>query len=142
MSSWMSKTRQSFLASPLVVAAAIVAAAAASPATAQNALLLVNGEPITAFDIDQRTRLHTLVSQDHKAPPRQQVIDELIDEKLKVQVGKRYLLEIPDKDVDTAYGEMAKRMRMNGDGLTKVLAQQGIGPETLKNRIRADIVWS
>jgi peptidyl-prolyl cis-trans isomerase SurA len=82
------------------------------------------------------------VSQDHKAPPRQKVVDELIDEKLKVQVGKRYQLEIPDKDVDTAYGEMAKRMRMNSDQLTKVLAQQSVGPETLKSRIRADIVWT
>jgi len=140
----MSKTRQCPFALQLVAAAAIVAAIASSPAPAwaQNALLLVNGEPITGFDIEQRSKFHTLVSQDHKAPPRQQVIDELIDEKLKVQVGKRYQLEITDKDVDTAYGEMGKRMHMSSDQLTKVLAQQGIGPETLKNRIRADIVWS
>jgi peptidyl-prolyl cis-trans isomerase SurA len=144
MNSRMSKTRQSPLASRFAAVAAVAAAVVLSPApaAAQNALLLVNGEPITAFDIEQRTKFHTLVSRDHKAPPRQQVIDELIDEKLKVQVGKRYLLEIPDKDVDTAYGEMAKRMSMNGDQLTKVLGAQGIGPETLKNRIRADIVWT
>jgi peptidyl-prolyl cis-trans isomerase SurA len=143
MSSRVSRTSHSPLASRLVAAAFVAAVTSSSaPAKAQNALLLVNGEPITAFDIEQRSKFHTLVSQDHKAPPRQQVVDELIDAKLKIQVGKRYLLDLPDKDVDTAYGEMAKRMRMNADGLTKVLAAQGIGADTLKNRIRADIVWS
>src|SRR5262249_44426952 len=141
MSSRMSTTRHPFAA--LAGAAAVIAFAVLSPiaAQAQNAILLVNGEPITAYDIEQRSKFHQLISQDHKAPARQQVIDELIDEKLKVQVGRRYLLEITDKDVDTAYGEMARRMRMNSDQLTKVLGAQGIGSETLKARIRADIVW-
>src|SRR5262249_50260111 len=106
MSSRISITRRPFAA---LAGAAAVAFAVLPPiaAQAQNAILLVNGEPITAFDIEQRSKFHQLISQDHKAPARQQVIDELIDEKLKVQVGKRYLLEITDKDVDTAYGEMA-----------------------------------
>jgi peptidyl-prolyl cis-trans isomerase SurA len=122
------------------IAAAAVVVALPNAARAQNALMLVNGEPITAYDIDQRSKFHQLVS--HKSPPRQEVVNELVDEKLKIQVGKRYQLELGDKDVDQAYGEMAKRMRMNSDQLTKVLAQQGIGAETLKNRIKADIVWS
>src|SRR5262245_60006061 len=126
--------------SAAAIAAFVVYAALPQAAAAQNVVLLVNGEPITAYDIDQRSKFHTLVS--HKTPPRQEVINELIDEKLKVQVGKRYQLEIGDKDVDTAYGEMAKGMRLNSDQLTKVLGQSGVGAETLKSRIRADIVWS
>ena len=122
------------------LATAAVIVTAPDCVRAQNAIMLVNGEPITAYDIDQRSKFHQLVS--HKSPPRQDVVNELIDEKLKIQVGKRYQLELGDKDVDQAYGEMAKRMRMNSDQLTKVLGQQGIGAETLKNRIRADIVWS
>lgn len=141
MTSRMSHPRDARTAWRLAaVAAAAILVALPTCARAQNAVLLVNGEPITAYDIDQRSKFHQLVS--HKTPPRQEIINELIDEKLKIYVGKRYQLELGEKDVDTAYGEMAKRMRMNGDQLTKVLAQNGIGAETLKNRIKADIVWS
>src|SRR5262245_42413830 len=126
--------------SAAAIAAFVVYAALPQAAAAQNVVLLVNGEPITAYDIDQRSKFHQIVS--HKTPPRQEVINELIDEKLKIYVGKRYQLELPEKDVDNAFGEMARRMRLNSDQLTKVLAQQGIGAETLKNRIKADIVWT
>jgi peptidyl-prolyl cis-trans isomerase SurA len=141
MTSRMSHPRDARTAWRLAaIAAAAVAVALPNATRAQNALMLVNGEPITAYDIEQRSKFHQLVS--HKAPPRQDVVNELVDEKLKIQVGKRYQLELPDKDVDQAYGEMAKRMRLNSDQLTKVLGQNGIGAETLKNRIKADIVWS
>ena len=47
---------------------------------------LVNGEPITALDIAQRTRLIQLSTQ--KIPSRQEVLDELIDDKLKVHLAQ------------------------------------------------------
>ena len=37
---------------------------------------------------------------------------------------------------------MAGRMRISGDQLTKSLESQGIRPETLKSRIKADMVWT
>src|SRR5271169_3774279 len=57
-----------------------------SPVHAQVAVM-VNGEPITNFDIEQRTKLLLLSSK--KQPDRQQVIDELIDEKVKIREGKK-----------------------------------------------------
>ncbi|HVY56883.1 MAG TPA: peptidylprolyl isomerase [Xanthobacteraceae bacterium] len=109
------------------------------PAAAQQVAVIVNGDPITTYDIEQRGRFMQLVS--HKAAPRQQVIDDLINEKLKIQVGKRYKLEVTDHEVDTAYGEMAKRMRLTPQQLTQALAHGGVDSSTLKARIRADIVW-
>ena len=110
-----------------------------SPAAAQQVAVIVNGDPITTYDIEQRTRFIKLVS--HKSATRQQVLDELINEKLKIQVGKRYKLEITDSQVDTAYATMAKRMRLNPQQLTQALAHGGVDSSTLKSRIRADIVW-
>ena len=71
-------------------------------AGAQQVVVFVNGEPITTLDIEQRSKLTEIST--HKAPPRQEVLDELIDEKLKLQVAKKYSLEITDKDVDNAFG--------------------------------------
>src|SRR6476469_1565419 len=51
------------------------------------AVALVNGDPITALDVARRTKLIQMSTQ--KLPTRQEVLEELIDDKLKVHIGKR-----------------------------------------------------
>jgi len=124
----------------IVVTACVFAAIAApSRALAQHVVLVVNGEVITDYDIEQRTKFNTL--SNHKTPARQDVIEELIDEKLKVQIGRRYKMEISDSEVDSSYADMAKRMHMSSDQLTQMLTQGGVDSKTLKARIRADTTW-
>src|SRR5258708_20556572 len=125
----------------IMIAAACIFTAMALPsrALAQHVVLIVNGELITDYDIEQRTKFQTLSS--HKTPARQEVIEELIDEKLKVQIARRYKLDITDSDVDSSYADMAKRMHLTADQLTQTLAQNGIDSKTLKARVRADLNW-
>jgi peptidyl-prolyl cis-trans isomerase SurA len=125
----------------IMIAAACIFAAMAAPsrALAQHVVLIVNGEVITDYDIDQRAKFNTLSA--HKTPARQDVIEELIDEKLKVQIARRYKLDITDSDVDSSYADMAKRMHLTADQLTQTLAQNGIDSKTLKARVRADLNW-
>jgi peptidyl-prolyl cis-trans isomerase SurA len=127
--------------SPVLVAAACLCAtvAAPSPARAQNVILVVNGEVITNYDIEQRAKFNMLAS--HKPQPRQEIIEELIDDKLKAQIAKRYKIDLTDKDVDSQYGDMARRMHQTADQLTQVLAQSGIDAKTLKAKILADLSW-
>ncbi len=108
-------------------------------ARAQQVVVVVNGEPITALDIEQRSKLTQLST--HKVPPRQEVLDELITEILKVKEGKKWGLEVSNAEVDSAFANMASRMRMTSDQLVQVLAKSGINSATLKQRIRADITW-
>ena len=139
----MTPIRRGMTSTPgsIMIAAACVFAAMAAPsrALAQHVVLIVNGEVITDYDIDQRTKFNTLST--HKTPPRQDVIEELIDEKLKVQIARRYKLDITDNDVDSSYADMAKRMHLTADQLTQTLAQNGIDAKTLKARVRADLNW-
>ena len=69
------------------------------------------------------------------------MLDELINEKLKVREAKKWGLDVPNSDVDAAYGTMASRMRMTAEQLTQQLAKSGVNAATLKARIRADIAW-
>jgi peptidyl-prolyl cis-trans isomerase SurA len=110
-----------------------------SPAHAQVAVM-VNGEPITNYDIEQRSKLTMLSSK--KMPDRQQVIDELIDEKVKIREGKKFGIDPSATDVDQSYAAMSGRMRVTQEQLTKSLETQGIRPDTLKSRIKAEMVWS
>jgi peptidyl-prolyl cis-trans isomerase SurA len=121
------------------VALALAAASLARPALAQQVAVIVNGAPITTYDIEQRTKFNTLST--HKTPGRQEVIEELIDEKLKVQAGERYKLEVGPSDVDNAYTNMARRMRLTPEQLTGALNHAGVDAQTLKARIKADIAW-
>jgi peptidyl-prolyl cis-trans isomerase SurA len=125
----------------IIIATACIFAAMAAPsrALAQHVVLVVNGEIITDYDIDQRSKFDTLSA--HKTPSRQDVIEELIDDKLKVQIGRRYKIDITDSDVDSSYADMARHMHLNTDQLTQTLSQSGIDSKTLKARIRADITW-
>jgi peptidyl-prolyl cis-trans isomerase SurA len=101
---------------------------------------LVNGDPITALDIAQRTRLIQLSTQ--KSPPRQEVLDELIDDKLKLHVAKRYITEVPKREIESTYANIARRSGMSPDQFGKVMGQSGISVDALKARIHADFVWS
>jgi len=113
--------------------------ALATAARAQQVVVIVNGEPITALDIEQRTKLNQLST--HKIPSRQEVLDELINEKLKVREAKKLGLEIPSSEIDTAYASVASRMRLTPEQLTEQLAKSGVNAATLKARLKADMTW-
>src|SRR5712672_1629328 len=106
----------------------------ASPLRAQSVAVLVNGEPITNYDIEQRTKLNFLTT--HKQMSRNEVIDQLIDEKVKIKEAKKYGVDPGTSDIDQSYAAMGTRMRISADQLTKSLESQGIRPDTLKARLR------
>ncbi len=122
----------------LVLGAALILAGA--PARAQNIVVMVNGDPITDFDIEQRSKLDQLTTQ--KTPSRQDVINELIDDKVKIKEGKKYGVDPGVSDINQSYEGMAQRMRISPDQLTKSLEVKGVRPETLKSRMRSEMVWT
>jgi peptidyl-prolyl cis-trans isomerase SurA len=119
---------------------ALVLMACTSPLQAQTVAVMVNGEPITNYDIEQRSKLTFLTT--HKPADRQQVINELIDEKVKIREAKRFGVDPTATDIDQSYAQMSSRMRITAEQLTKSLEAQGIRPETMKARLKADMVWT
>jgi peptidyl-prolyl cis-trans isomerase SurA len=122
----------SFVATVMVLATPLVA-------SAQTVVAVVNGEPITALDVESRTKFTQLSTQ--KQPARSDVINELIDEKLKIKESKRWGIEHTDAEVDSMYANMASRLHQTADQLTQNLQKGGVNPLTLKTKIRADSVW-
>ncbi|MGC2777979.1 MAG: SurA N-terminal domain-containing protein [Bradyrhizobium sp.] len=109
-------------------------------AQAQSIVVMVNGDPITDFDIEQRMKLDFLSTR--KQSTRQEVINELIDDRVKIKEGKKFGVEPSSADIDQSFAGMGSRMRLNTEQLTKSLESQGVRPETLKARIKAEIVWT
>jgi peptidyl-prolyl cis-trans isomerase SurA len=120
-------------------AAALLLMGGGSQLHAQTVAVMVNGEPITNYDIEQRSKLTALST--HKTPPRQDVIEDLINEKLKIKEAKRFGVDPTASDIDGAFAQMSSRMRITPDQLAKSLENQGIRPDTLKARIKGEMVW-
>jgi len=119
---------------------ALTFSAGGSSAHAQSIVVMVNGEPITDYDIEQRTKLDFLST--HKQSSRQEVLNELIDEKVKLKEGKKFGVDPSASDIDQSFAGMGSRMHITPDQLAKSLESQGIRPETLKARIKAEMVWT
>jgi peptidyl-prolyl cis-trans isomerase SurA len=123
-----------------LAAALLLAAGLAAPVAGHAQVVVVaNGSPITAYDIEQRKKL--LESSEHKKVPRQEVIQELIDEQLEIAKAKQYGLVISDEQVNQAFNSMATRQHITPAQFTELLRRSGIAPETLKARMRAQLTW-
>jgi peptidyl-prolyl cis-trans isomerase SurA len=121
------------------LAVAIVALAFGAPVSVHaQVVVIANGSPITEYDIQQRLKLDA-ISQ--KAPNRQQTINDLIDDRLKIARAKVYGLEVGDSDINGAFENMASRQHITPAQFTQVLERAGISPNTVKARIRAEITW-
>jgi peptidyl-prolyl cis-trans isomerase SurA len=124
-----------------LTAALVLAACLAAPARAQaQVVVLANGSPITAYDIEQRSKL--IANSTRKTPARQEVLQDLIDDRIKIDKAKTYGLVVSDDDVNQSFNAMATRQHITPQQFVQFLARAGIFPETIKARIRAELTWS
>ena len=125
----------------LGAAALMLTAMGIGGAQAQNVAAFVNGEPITALDIDARSKLIEVSSPGKKVPSRQEVLEELINEKLKIREGKRWGIDPSDNDVEQAFASTAQRMHQTAEQFIQTLTKAGVTAATFKARLRAELVW-
>jgi peptidyl-prolyl cis-trans isomerase SurA len=104
--------------------------------------VLVNDNPISDYDIDQRQRFLAITTQDKPGPElKKKATDMLIDERLQILEGQK-LGSTPDEDEVTKILEnMAGKNNLDVAGLTTALGRTGVNIKTLKDRIRAQLVW-
>jgi peptidyl-prolyl cis-trans isomerase SurA len=120
--------------------ALMLVAASPAPALAQQVVALVNGDPITALDVAQRAKLIEISTR--KQVSRQEALEELIDEKLKLFIARRYKLDITTKEVDAAFDGIASRAGTTPQQFSQALLNAGVSADAVKNRIKADMAWN
>lgn len=126
----------------LAAAAVAVVSLLAMPTIghAQDVVALVDGEPITALDIEHRTKFLQLSNS--KPASRQEVIDGLVDEILEIKEAHRFSIDVPKSEVDTAYANVADHMGIDTAKLTQSLEKGGASADTLRQRLKAQLAWS
>ena len=93
-------------------------------ALAQSVVVFVNGEPITAIDIEQRSKLIQLSTQ--KVASAQEVLDQLIDEKLKMREAKRWGIDVTDTEVDSSLRHDGEPHAAYGRAVDPELGEAGV----------------
>lgn len=107
---------------------------------------IVNGEIITATDVDQRLALVLLANQGRASPEererlRLQVLRNLIDETLQIQEAKAADVEVKSDDVDQRYAMVAQNFKRTPKQMSEYLREQGSSDRSIKRQIEGELAW-
>jgi peptidyl-prolyl cis-trans isomerase SurA len=118
----------------------------------ESVAAIVNDEIISTYDLGQRVRL--LIASSGVQPTQQnlpqferEALISLIDEHLqfqelhRVEKEQKFTIIATDEEVMDEIGDMAKQNNMSAQQFLNALAQQGVGADTLKQQLRAQISW-
>ncbi|MGQ0277350.1 peptidylprolyl isomerase [Sphingopyxis sp. Q841] len=108
---------------------------------------IVNGEVITATDIEQRMALIRIANNNMELPAeeiqrlRQQVFSNLIDEKLQIQEARAAKIDIDENVINEQFARLAARFKQTPDEFSKYLASKGSSAAAVKQQIRGEFAW-
>ncbi|MBY6138068.1 peptidylprolyl isomerase [Leisingera daeponensis] len=135
-----------FLSRALKSAAALALAAGLSltglPAGAQNLFapaITVNDEVITRYELEQRARFQAALRV--PGDPLETAREELINDRLKLEVLKQAGIELSDEDVTAGMEELAGRANLSLNEFLTALQQQGVDPQTLRDFTKIGLGW-
>lgn len=107
---------------------------------------VVNEDVISLFDVQSRIQLFLVTSGiEDTVEVRQrllpQVMNALIEEKLKLQEARREEIETDESEVLGAVQIIEQNNGMQQGAFLSMLAEQGIDPGTFYAQVEADVVW-
>ena len=118
------------------------AATPAETAAQTRIKILVNGQPITTYDIQQRARLLRLIEGVPGSAATRAAEEELIDNVLQAFEARRIGVNISQSEIDRAYASIAQRNGFPVSQLDQILRAQGVNPDAFKRRIGAQMRWT
>ncbi|QCE34238.1 peptidylprolyl isomerase [Acetobacteraceae bacterium] len=109
-------------------------------------LAVVNGQLLTRADVEDRARLFVVSTGLPIAPSvmkrmRSQILQQLIQEKLKTQEVLRRHIDIPPEQIAASIANIEERNDMPHNALRDKLAKDDISLTTLIDQIRAQSGW-
>ncbi|RMB08587.1 peptidylprolyl isomerase [Eilatimonas milleporae] len=109
--------------------------------------VLVNDEPISTFDINQRLRLVIAVAggvrtQEEFERVREQVVQTMVDERLQVQEAAQNELTIQDDQLQSFFERRAQAVGQTPDQFEQSLSSIGASKRTMLDQMNAELAWS
>ncbi len=82
------------------------------------------------------------IEKDFVPTARKQALDELIDERLKLQEAKKLSVVAADDEVERILAGMAERNKMNTAQFAEHLSKMGANIAVMRERVRASLSWT
>ena len=107
---------------------------------------VVNNDIITSYDFYNRVNMALVntglkKNQENFQKVAPIIIQGLIEETLKVQASRSIGLNMSDKEIDQAILTIAERNEMDIDTFNENLKTTGVSVDTLKDQIKANVLW-
>ena len=130
----------------LLVISFILISANLTHATALKIHALVNGEIISSEDMSNKTNLFLLSSKipmnaQTQSMIKQKVLNNTIDEKIKLQAAQNEGITISEPEVDEQVKRFEKNNGIPKGQLSAILKQAKINEDSFKDQLKADLAW-
>ena len=104
-----------------------------------NIRAVVNGQPITNYDIQRRAAFLQLrrIGGDRSA----KALEELVEQTIKMQEARRRNTLAGKREVDESFARFASSNRMSASQLDQILSRSGVTSEHFKEFIRGQMSW-
>ncbi|MEM8839794.1 MAG: hypothetical protein AAGE89_17030 [Pseudomonadota bacterium] len=109
-------------------------------ARAGDIAISVNNGVVTQYQVTQRARFLRLTGA--KGDTVERAKKELIDEELQFQEARRFDIKTPPNAVENAFASIGQRFKLSSSQFSQELRRRGVDPNTLKERLRAQIIWA
>ena len=108
---------------------------------------VINEDIITLFDVQSRANLVITTSGLENTPDMQrrlvpQVVDILIEERLKLQEAARLKIKITETEIRQSVESIEQRNNMPAGGFRAMLDGRGIDMSALNTQVEADLSWA
>ena len=118
----------------------------ASAVWAGQIVAIVGDTPISSYDVDQRiallkTQQAGFGSNQSQKQIKKNVLDMLVNEKIKMQAAQKQNINVTDEDVKNAVARLESQNGLKRGELEKALKEKGIQKNALESQIRADLMW-
>ena len=130
---------RSFRFAACAAALAFLWTAAPAFAEGQGIVAVVNDQPVTARDIDQRIKL--LKAFGAANPSRKEALQSLIDDEVKITEAKKVSIVVADKLVEQRLQRMAESNKSDKNALLAKFAKQGVSAAGLRRYLTAEIAF-
>ena len=118
----------------------------ALPATAQTLfrpVAVVNDSAITGFDLAQRAQILVALGFSTASADalRNQALDQLVEDRLKLQAGKRIGLNPSPEVVSAGIEQIAARSNLSAAEFQALMNAQGVTDQAVEDLAAAEIIW-
>ena len=123
--------------------AAVLSAAPSTAQTLFRPVAVVNDSAITGFDLAQRAQILVALGVTTASADalRNQALDQLVEDRLKLQAGRRIGLQPNPEVVEQGIEQIAQRSQLSSAEFKALMNAQGVTDQAVEDIAAAEVIW-